>query len=341
LETVKFIRELLYEHECVIIPGFGALIGNYVPAHFDRVKSVFQPPSKQIGFNKRLNHNDGLLAGTISREKQIGYVDAKRIVDEFVTEINKKIQKGEVLVFEGVGRFVSDKSKKISFEQDPSENFFLDSFGLVSFNIQERDSRPSIRRTEKRLKNIGIQQKSVKKRKYALVAYIGIPVLAAALALSVLYSDSVRDFKLEISSLNPFSAKVESEIVTPHPVLTDKTEESVAGEIETSIREMTSKKAALLYEEAVTVEKEVAEEIPVSEDFLVHYLIAGSFKNYDNAINLKKDLESDGFSAEILDFGNDFYRVSMASFSNRDKALNELYKVRADKGLSSVWLLSK
>ena len=331
----------MYEHDCVIIPDFGALIGNYVPAHFDKVKNVFQPPAKQIGFNKSLNHNDGLLAGAISREKQIGYVDAKRILDEFVSEINKKIQKGEVLVFEGIGRFVPDKSKRINFEQDPSSNFFLDSFGLSAFHIQEREPRHSVRRAEKRLKDIGIHHKDVKKRKYALVAYIGIPVLAAALALSVFYSDSIRDFKVEISSLSPFSAKVESKIDTPLPVLTDKTEESIAGEIETSIREMTTKKAALHYEEAVTEKIEVTEEKIVTEDFLVHYLIAGSFKNYDNAINLKKDLESDGFSAEILDFGNDFYRVSMASFSNRDIALNELYKVRADKGLSSVWLLSK
>lgn len=331
----------MYEHDCVIIPGFGALIGNYVPAHFDRVKSVFQPPSKQIGFNKRLNHNDGLLAGTISREKQIGYVDAKRILDEFVSGINKKIQKGEVLVFEGVGRFVTDKSKKISFEQDPLSNFFLDSFGLASFNIKERDSRHSIRKTEKRLKNIGIHQKSVKKRKYALVAYIGIPVLAAALALSVFYTDSVRDFKVEISSLNPFSAKVESKIDTALTILNHNAEDSPEAEIETSIREMTSKKSALLYEEAIAEKKETVEEIAVSETILVHYLIAGSFKNYDNALNLKNDLEITGFPAEILDFGNDFYRVSMASFSNRDIALRELYKVRADKGLSSVWLLSK
>lgn len=329
----------MYEHDCVIIPGFGALIGNYVPARFDRVKSVFQPPSKQIGFNKRLNHNDGLLAGSISRETQIGYVDAKRIVDEFASEINKKIQKGEIVIFEGIGRFVPDKSKKINFEQDPSANFFLDSFGMSSFHFQERDQKHSIRHTKKRFKEIGIQQKNVKKRKFALVAYIGVPLLAAAIALSVFYSDSIRNFNVEITSLSPFSSKVESiaDTLQDAPV---EVSEPVTNEIETHITEMTSKKAALIYKETIS-EKAEEKEIPAVEISVVHYLVAGSFKIYDNALTLKKDLEERGYSSEILDFGNDFYRVSVASYSNRDKAINELYKVRAEKDLAAVWLLTK
>lgn len=337
METVQFIRDLLYEHDCVIVPGFGALIGNYVPAHYDRVKSVFQPPSKQIGFNKRLNHNDGLLAGSISREKQIGYVDAKRIVDEFVASVNKRIRKGEVVIFEGIGRFVPDKSKKITFEQDAGANFFLDSFGLSAFHISEREPKHSIRRTEKRLKNLGVDKKDVKKRKFALVAYIGIPVVVAAIAITALYIDAQTGFKFELSSLNPFSASVKSsQSETVHQ--TGEEAKAQASEIETSLSAMTSKKTALFYEEAKALE---TEKLVVDEITEVHYLVAGSFKNYDNAINLKRDLEGKGYPAEILDFQNDFYRVSMASFSNRDNAIGELYKLRSDKEFASVWLLTK
>ncbi len=327
----------MYEHDCVIIPGFGALIGNYIPAHFDRVKNEFQPPSKQIGFNHRLNHNDGLLAGTISRTKQIGYVDAKRVLDEFANGLNKKIQKRTVVELEGIGRFVPDKSGRISFEQDPAANFFPDSFGLAAFHVQPRDTAGISRKKVKRFKDKAIQYKEVSKRKYALVAYIGVPVLAAAIALSVFYADSLRSFSVEISSLNPFSARVESKPAAD-PVIPAENLDEKSVEIAASMKEMTSKKSALYYEEAKPA---VSEPVVIPEISIVHYLVAGSFKNYDNAVNLKRDLEEQGYSAEILDFGNDFYRVAMASFRDREKAIGELYKLRSVREFESVWLLSK
>lgn len=337
METVKIIRELLYEHDCVIIPGFGAFIGNYVPAHFDRVKNEFQPPFKQIGFNRRLNHNDGLLAGSISRAKQIGYVDAKRIADEFAESLNKKIQKKAVVELAGIGRFIPDKSGKVSFEQDSAANFFPDSFGLTAFHIQPRDSADVARKKIKRFKDKAIQHNAVKKRKYALVAYLGVPVLAAAIALTVFYSDSVRNFNVDISSLNPFSARVESAPAND-PLVSSEVADEKAPEIAASMKEMASKKTALYYEET---KSSATDKVIIPESSIVHYLVAGSFKNYENAVNLKSDLEEQGFSAEILDFGNDFYRVAMASFSDRERAIGELYKLRSVKEFESVWLLSK
>lgn len=330
----------MFEHDCVIIPGFGALVGNYMPAHFDRLKSVFQPPSKQIGFNRRLNHNDGLIAGSISREFQIGYVDAKRIVDDFVKELNQKIQKGEVVIFDGIGRFIPDKSRKISFEQDHSSNFFLDSFGLSSFHVQERESKHSMRRAEKRFKDIGIEQKVVKKRKFALMAYIGAPLLAATIILSVSEINNVRDFKVAISSLNPFSAKVESS-GNILQITGDNISEPIDNEIAAGMRGMTSKRDALFYEEIKSEIKEKQEVVAVPEVTTEHYIIAGSFKDYVNALKFKNNLEDQGFRAEILDFEDDFYRVSVASFINRDSALSQLYTIRSGKELASVWLLTK
>ena len=66
MDITAFIRELLFGHDCVIIPGFGGFIGNYNPAHIDKNSGTFYPPVKQISFNRNLNHNDGLLVGRIS-----------------------------------------------------------------------------------------------------------------------------------------------------------------------------------------------------------------------------------------------------------------------------------
>ncbi|NLA48282.1 MAG: hypothetical protein GX876_02335, partial [Bacteroidales bacterium] len=63
MDITSFIRELLFSHDCVIVPGFGGFVGNYAPARIDRATSTFYPPSKQISFNRNLRNNDGLLAG--------------------------------------------------------------------------------------------------------------------------------------------------------------------------------------------------------------------------------------------------------------------------------------
>jgi len=54
-----YIRELLFRHDCVIIPGFGAFIGNYFPSQVDRNDGLFYPPSRRITFNRHLTGNDG------------------------------------------------------------------------------------------------------------------------------------------------------------------------------------------------------------------------------------------------------------------------------------------
>ena len=61
MDITAFIRELLFGHDCVIVPGFGGFIGNYTPASIDKSSGTFYPPVKQISFNRNLNHNDGLL----------------------------------------------------------------------------------------------------------------------------------------------------------------------------------------------------------------------------------------------------------------------------------------
>ena len=98
MDITAFIRELLFGHDCVIVPGFGGFIGNYTPARIDKSTSTFYPPVKQISFNRNLNHNDGLLVGRISESAKINYGDARNLVEEFVSYLSgKNLKKGKKL----------------------------------------------------------------------------------------------------------------------------------------------------------------------------------------------------------------------------------------------------
>ncbi len=91
MDIKAFIRELLFGHDCVIVPGFGGFIGNYSPAHIDRMTGTFYPPVNQISFNRNLNHNDGLLISKISLSTGVNYGDARNIVEEFVRDITGRL----------------------------------------------------------------------------------------------------------------------------------------------------------------------------------------------------------------------------------------------------------
>ena len=44
MKIEEHISELLFEHDCVIVPDFGGFVCNYAPARIDPVKHLFEPP---------------------------------------------------------------------------------------------------------------------------------------------------------------------------------------------------------------------------------------------------------------------------------------------------------
>jgi hypothetical protein len=74
----SYITDLVHLHDCVIVPGLGAFVGNYKPSEINQEKGLFFPPKKEIGFNRSLQHNDGLLYDYIARCEGLSFNDAKK-----------------------------------------------------------------------------------------------------------------------------------------------------------------------------------------------------------------------------------------------------------------------
>ena len=68
---IDYISDLLFLHDCVIIPDFGGFICNYRSAYIDADSGVICPPGKDILFNRNLTHNDGLLVNWIADKENI------------------------------------------------------------------------------------------------------------------------------------------------------------------------------------------------------------------------------------------------------------------------------
>lgn len=128
----NYIKELLYRYDCVIVPNFGGFVTNRISAQIDENSNTFYPPSKQLGFNHHLTHNDGLLANYIASSENISFEQANTKISELVTSWNSQV-KTETLTIDEVGNISLNDQNHLIFEPLNDINYLTASFGLSSF----------------------------------------------------------------------------------------------------------------------------------------------------------------------------------------------------------------
>ena len=131
---IQHINDLLFLHDCVVLPEFGGIISNYTSSHFDEKSLMFYPPKKELAFNKNLFKNDGLLISYITEKDGMSYEKASKCVSYFIEDLKVKLNQGQRVVFENVGVFFCDRKFNILFE--PSDyNFLSDSWGMNELTL--------------------------------------------------------------------------------------------------------------------------------------------------------------------------------------------------------------
>lgn len=127
----KHISTLLYRHDCVVVPEFGAFITQKTNAVYTPETSVFSPPSKKIAFNPSLTLNDGLLVQEWARSTGISFEKAKEEIETTVRFWKNHLNTNSALVLSELGNFSKNETGVLQFEPK-SENYLLESFGLES-----------------------------------------------------------------------------------------------------------------------------------------------------------------------------------------------------------------
>ncbi len=333
MDITAFIRELLFGHDCVIVPGFGGFIGNYTPAGIDKSTGTFHPPLKQISFNRNLNHNDGLLIKKICEAKSINYGDARTFVEEFVADIRKKLERGGKVVFDRIGTFANNQEGSVQFEPDRTVNYHLDSYGMETFQcfpLEEYDVRKRI--TGHRIKD-NVKQHSL--RKYLWRAAVIIPLAGAMVAVS-LKTDLFRA-KVEATSMNPLvNAEFESnKVAVDQNIKSDTTEmklpvEQVASE---PVEQTASEPIAMTNTQPAVVEEAGA--VVTSS----YFIITGSFQSEEYAGRQADKLKAEGFTPEVVLAKNGFYRVCAMACPDLNTALTK--KDSINKKFPGAWVSRK
>jgi len=291
VDATAIIRELLFGHDCVILPGFGGFIGNYSPARIDKETGTFYPPVKQISFNRNLNHNDGLLIGKISVSTGINYGDARSLVEDFVAGVRKQLERGDKVVFANIGSFINNQEGNVQFEPDRSANYHLDSYGLEPFKCLPLEGYDVRKRISRHIERDPVKQALV--RKIIWRAAVIIPLLALIVTIPL---------KTDL-----FKGKVES--TTMNPLVTAEFENNKKALEENNIPEPAKVKENPAPAPEKTAEAVTVTSVSVTSESNDYVVITGSFKSKRNADTQANRLIEEGFSPEIVTTTNGFYRV--------------------------------
>jgi nucleoid DNA-binding protein len=318
VDITAFIRELLFSHDCVIVPGFGGFIGNYTPAQVDRNTGTFYPPVKQISFNRNLNHNDGLLVGRISGSLNINYGDARSFVEKFVADLRKKLENGEKVVFDNIGSFLNNQEGNVQFEPDRSANYHLDSYGLESFQCFPIEGYDVRKRIIKHAAKGTVRQVPV--RKILWRAAIIVPILSVMVAVPL--------------KTNLFKPRVE--VSTMNPLVTAEFENN-----KVAVDEISNQKAIITPEVSLNITGTKKESVP--EPVVLpagkYQVITGSFKSEENARKQVEILSREGFSPEVITAPNGFFRVIALLCDDLQSAESKKDSI-SDK-FPGCWILKK
>ena len=176
MKISNHIFNLLQEHDCVIVPNFGAFVARNISAKISSDGSKIFPPNKEITFNKSLVKNDGLVINRISSSENISYEVADDKLNKWVIKSHKKLKKQGYFEIKNIGSISLKKDKYIFI---PSQNsiFLKSSYGLNSIDS------PQIERTGNRIGN-----------SYLKYAAILIVFFALTGIFTKSYFDSVNEF---------------------------------------------------------------------------------------------------------------------------------------------------
>lgn len=297
--TSERILELLYEHDCLIIPGFGAFVSSRVPAQIDTQRGIIIPPRKQIVFNHNLNHNDGVLVAYIADIYSLPLDHANKLVCQYVDQLKLELKNNGIVSIDGVGTFRTFGAD-ICFIPASEANFLMDSFG---FEPQPISTQPAA--IVRRINNINNF-----KRVAASVA-----ILISLMMISPETKDAAHDNDYKANIAEAFTQFKNSTVVS-----NTQTAEVYTSDIEQN-----------------TTQTPLNETTPQPTD--TYSIIVGSFRTEAEADNYISQMKRQGIDGLVKKPFGQRTRVSAGQFTDRNEAMQNNKAFRNIHGFENAWVL--
>ena len=126
----KFISELLFEHDSVILPGFGEFYTKYNPARFIQEEGRIEAPSKTIAFNLDKKHGVTPLVAHLCEQQHMPEEQVSKYLTDYVAEVYELMANGNKVELENIGIFSFDQDGSVNFDPDNTVNYLDETSGL-------------------------------------------------------------------------------------------------------------------------------------------------------------------------------------------------------------------
>lgn len=326
----KYISELLYTHDCVIVPNLGGFLASGQSSYVSPASHSIFPPYRKLAFNIYLRQNDGLLANHLVAFENMTYEEAMKEIERFVSSCFDTLDQGRKVVLHNIGSLYYDSEKNIQFEADRSVNYLIDSFGLqpvhfspvqktTSVNTPPVQSRPSV--AEKPGKNNARRARNI-------LGAVGITAAIAWFSFNLYLVTPKKYQSVSLTSFDSQSFVPKKDTVTtirsyiPEPV---KVETVYVASVSPETKPESQPAKA----------EEPVQTIPsamISSGH--HHVVSGVFKIRENAEAKLSELQRSGFTSAHIIGANGRNYVTFGSFSTHADAAVMADSLRSD----SAWI---
>ena len=135
-----YLKKLLYQYDCLVVPEFGAFLTHYLPASFQEATGQYLPPRKRLAFNEALRLDDGILINYVMLHESMTRDEALRAINGFVTAMKQQIRAGGSYTIDGVGLLTTNEEHKLQFHPELRHNFEAESYGFQPIQAQYCES---------------------------------------------------------------------------------------------------------------------------------------------------------------------------------------------------------
>lgn len=164
IELSRHIESLMLKHDCVIVPGLGGFVTQYVPARRVEGEQLFLPPCRTVGFNQQLTLNDGLLVQSYMQAYDTNYPETIKLINDAVKQLKQELQENGEYELSGIGRLTLGIGGKYNFTPCEAGVLSPELYGLDTVSIpnvaQAEKQKPAIAAHDKKKVHIKRTEKN-------------------------------------------------------------------------------------------------------------------------------------------------------------------------------------
>ena len=345
MNIIPVIRDLLLRNQKAVIPGFGSFLVVQRPAQLNKVTQMLTPPALVIRFDRNQQTDDGRLSDYLVQKLKQEPKVAEEAIRDFVIQTEAQLTKIGSAELEGLGAIKKQKSGEISFV--PADELLkrISLFELPNISI------PGVP-VDKAAPSVMVSRDiPVVRRRSTWWIPVSLLLIAISLLAIVKITGNLDELISDVKAL----VGIEKERVTEKLVFGNSTEEdgdtvsndTLRTQISRKLDEQVAREKALAYEEPVTaprISKESVRpntiqtaKVGISKPF---HIIAGAFREPENAEKQKVALMQQGYSSSILPRQGTYYMVSLGSFDTHEQATAAMKQLSTRIDLE-LWVLKR